>query len=201
MKNWFACLLFATPSLANSAAIQFNFTGVVTSAVGIYSDAPIGSSVVGIYTFDVDAAIPEQSLGAIGSYDDLWTAVSVGGSFYIGFPEPPVGLVFSTSGHVVGTPIMYDTGPINGYQNYSGLQGYGNLEEARRSSLLKGRLQARGIQFGLESSCWTLLSGCTAPTACRTRSARRRRRPEAAMAISNRSSRTRKASSFSTYCP
>lgn len=115
--------------MADASVVEFTFTGTVTSANGIYSAAPVGGVVTGTYRFDLDAAVPGQGNGTPGSYTgDVWTVDSVGGSFYLGYPDPPAALVFSTSGRVLGTPIVYETAPINGYKNHARLQGYSNLE-------------------------------------------------------------------------
>jgi hypothetical protein len=92
--------LLAGPE-ADASVVEFTFTGTVTSANGIYSAAPVGAVVAGTYRFDLDAAVPGQGTGTPGSYDgDVWTVASVGGSFYLGYPDPPAALVFTTSGRV-----------------------------------------------------------------------------------------------------
>jgi hypothetical protein len=154
MKTWLACLLLAAPSLTHAAAIRFNFTGIVTSADGIYADALPGATVVGVYTFDLDAAVAGQGTGTPGSYDDVWTVDSVGGSFYVGYPEPPAALVFSASGHVVGTSISYETGPINSYQNSARLQGYGNFEGG--SSFFAWQASATDVRNSVWSALYLL---------------------------------------------
>lgn len=111
--------------MAHASVMEFTFTGAVTSANGIYSEVPVGGVVTGTYRFDLDAAVPGQGSGTPGSYTDPWTVDSIGGSFYFGYPEPPAALVFTARGRVLGTPIVYETAPINGYMNYARIQGDG----------------------------------------------------------------------------
>jgi hypothetical protein len=74
----------ALPSLANSQAVTYDFTGVVTSTYGIYNVA--GSTITGTYVFDTSVVSPE-SFGTVGDTTTQWEVHNSGGAAY-GSPTP-----------------------------------------------------------------------------------------------------------------
>lgn len=121
-----AAIFFGLAGTSQASVVEYTFTGSVTSGTGIYASAPVGAVVVGTYRFNLDAAIPAQTDGVVGSYTGpSWRLSSLGGSFYRVYPTPPSALIFSTTAQVLGTTFTYNSGPIGTFQNFAILDGYG----------------------------------------------------------------------------
>jgi hypothetical protein len=116
-KNLGRIALFASVTLcvvsgvAHAAAVTYDFTGVVTSSSGFFSNALVGEQITGTYTFDLGAANPSQSSGAIGPPPSTFLASSYGGTRY-SLPAP--GSVFASTA-VVGAIPEYSSFPPESY--------------------------------------------------------------------------------------
>lgn len=101
--------------------VTYDFTGTVLAVGGIYSSISDGTTVSGTYTFNFDAAIPQQSSGTAGSGN--WGALADGGS-YFSLPVPSA-YVFTSTAQVGG--FTYSTGVLSStdFYNESFIEGSG----------------------------------------------------------------------------
>jgi hypothetical protein len=120
----FTVLMLASlgTGIASASTLTYTFTGIVTNVQGSFTtQAAIGDTITGTYTFDYAAAIPSQSSGTPGDGSPPngpgWQSYSnyAGGSFPAGASLSD-NLVFTSTAQVVGTTVSYATtapGPGN----------------------------------------------------------------------------------------
>ena len=114
--------LVTAPQLARANAVTYDFTGTVSASQGGYSFVPLGTTVSGTYTFNLDAATPGQGAGVVGASSN-WVVQSDGGAANVTvstdggvahLPSPvPSELVFASTVEVDG--ISYRTAPPSPY--------------------------------------------------------------------------------------
>lgn len=125
IKGSVAALLIASlwASSAFSQTATYNFIGTVNGSMGIYSSVPMGATVTGTYTININAATPSQTSGNIGSAS-FWEAQSDSTSGTLG-PSP---VVFSSTAQVAG--VSYSTAPPTTYGDQSLIQANTNYTGA-----------------------------------------------------------------------
>lgn len=114
------------PMSVNAQSSTFDFTGVVTSAQGMYSSIGVGTAVTGTYTIDYAAAIPALSTGTPGAPSPGWRSLSGGGTAFSppGYPTPTA-LVFSSTAQV--GDFFYSTRTPDPWYTNSYVQGGGTF--------------------------------------------------------------------------
>ncbi len=82
MKKILATIVLMAPFAAAAAPTTYDFTGIVTSATGLYSSVAVGTTVTGTYTFDLGNAMQADStlLSDVGSQNVNWLAQAESGT-------------------------------------------------------------------------------------------------------------------------
>lgn len=109
----------AAPDTAPADTITYDFTGIVTSATGDYTNVPIGATVTGTYTFDLGNANPPQSLFPI-SLSSNWYAEEYTGSDY--GTAPSSAYVFTDMAS--SSDFAHSSPAPGGYVSETYVQGY-----------------------------------------------------------------------------
>ena len=100
-------LMLLVSGVVHAAPVTYDFTGIVTSSSGFFSNAVVGEQITGTFTFDLAAANPNQSSGTVGPPPDYFLLSAYGGTEY-SLPAP--GSVFAST-LMIGSAPEYSSFP------------------------------------------------------------------------------------------
>ena len=110
-------LALSAPIVARAETVTYDFTGTVTSASGLYSSIPLGTTITGTYRFALANGVPT---GTIGSTTASWATGNSGGFAESRTPPVPLNAYVFTSTAQVGT-FSYATSGGGQYSPGSGV--------------------------------------------------------------------------------